>query len=436
MINRLETIYKSFAPMHFSPKQGWMNDPNGLAYYKGKYHFFYQSNPYSFKWDAMHWGYATSSDGYHWQHQPIVMYPNPIYKEKEYIGGQFSGSALEVDGKLMIAFTHHHEKLGEPCVETQYITELLDDGSLKEPQLIVDTYPKGYKSDNRDPKLFKYNGDIYFVTGGLSQNNEGVVHLYKQTAQGWEYINCIFTDDGNTQKPIECPDIYQLGDKWVLSLSYMDDYINPYTQTSNAVIAYIGEFTGREFIVKSRQILDYGPDCYAPQTFIDAAGERSFVPWAANPKESMDSAEYPSVNGRFRKLFLKDNRVFMRPWPLPTNEIQQNDALINQKSILPFVSYHFGVLNELSVQIGEDFTIHYQNGQMHIHQGMPHRVNIVKSEFDVVVNHIEITFDGHMCEIIINQGEIWATYRSHIPYTNLSLNLQSDAQDISVYERV
>ena len=64
--------------IHFSPETGWMNDPNGMVYVDGVYHFFYQKYPYATNWGPMHWGHATSRDLIHWEHQPIALYPDEL----------------------------------------------------------------------------------------------------------------------------------------------------------------------------------------------------------------------------------------------------------------------------------------------------------------------------------------------------------------------
>ena len=73
---------------HFTPAKGWMNDPNGLIFYQGEYHLFYQHNPYSINWDSMHWGHAVSRDMLHWKHLPIA------YTPETEIDDYFSGSSI------------------------------------------------------------------------------------------------------------------------------------------------------------------------------------------------------------------------------------------------------------------------------------------------------------------------------------------------------
>jgi fructan beta-fructosidase len=71
---------------HFSPRNGWMNDPNGLVHYRGTYHLYFQHNPYGLAWDTMHWGHATSTDLVHWQQQPIALDPK-IHPGELWSGG-------------------------------------------------------------------------------------------------------------------------------------------------------------------------------------------------------------------------------------------------------------------------------------------------------------------------------------------------------------
>ena len=84
--------------LHFTAPYHWINDPNGLIYYKGNYHIFYQHFPYDNKWGTMHWGHAITKDFVNFEHLPIALYPSKDFDRN----GCFSGSAIEIDGQLYL----------------------------------------------------------------------------------------------------------------------------------------------------------------------------------------------------------------------------------------------------------------------------------------------------------------------------------------------
>ena len=152
--------------VHFSPAGNWMNDPNGLVFFEGEYHLFYQYYPDAKVWGTMHWGHAISTDLVHWQHLPIALYPDSL-------GYIFSGSAV-IDYKntsglgkpekpAMIAIYCYHspvlEKAGKNNFQTQGMAFSLDKGRTWTKYSGNPIVPNPGIRDFRDPKV-SWNGEI------------------------------------------------------------------------------------------------------------------------------------------------------------------------------------------------------------------------------------------------------------------------------------
>ncbi|PJM78517.1 glycoside hydrolase family 32 protein [Bifidobacterium scaligerum] len=151
---------------HFEPAQHWMNDPNGLCRFQGRYHMFYQYNPYGWEWDSMHWGHAVSHDLMHWVDLPIALLPQPdLSRDGSLAGGAFSGSAVTVDesGRIVpgdqasairIFLTRHWERRGDPrSVIEEQTTAVSTDGLTFGTETTVIRRPgDDFGPDFRDPK--------------------------------------------------------------------------------------------------------------------------------------------------------------------------------------------------------------------------------------------------------------------------------------------
>jgi fructan beta-fructosidase len=279
---------------HFSPEANWMNDPNGLVYFDGEYHLFYQYYPDSTVWGPMHWGHAVSADLIHWKHLPVALYPDSL-------GYIFSGSAV-VDSSntsgfgsadkppLVAIFTYHNpvlEKSGSNKFQNQGIAFSIDKGRtwrkysgnpvLKNPGI----------RDFRDPKMFWYKQT---KTWKLIMAVYDRVHIYSSPdMKKWTFESEFGDGIGAHGGVWECPDLFPLevegssNIRWVMLVS-----INPGGPNKGSATQYFtGEFDGHKFIPDetTEKWMDWGRDDYAGVTWSDipaADGRRIFIGWMSN----------------------------------------------------------------------------------------------------------------------------------------------------------
>lgn len=295
---------EKFRPqIHFSPAAGWMNDPNGMVYYEGEYHLFYQHYPEASVWGPMHWGHAISKDLVHWEHQPIALYPDSL-------GYIFSGSAVvdwknssglgtEQNPPLIAFFTYHNMDIEQAKgidVESQGIAYSLDKGR---------TWTKYDKNpviknpgirDYRDPKVFWHEESQHWIMSIASQQ---VIRFYhSKDCINWTFLSDFGDGYGSHEGVWECPDLFPLKvkgsdeTKWVLIVN-----INPGGPAGGSAAQYfVGDFDGRAFTSNQKQTLwmDHGKDNYAGVTWSDTPdGRRILIGWMNNWQYA---GEKPCIN--------------------------------------------------------------------------------------------------------------------------------------------
>ncbi len=277
---------------HFSPEANWMNDPNGMVYYDGEYHLFYQYYPDSTVWGPMHWAHAVSPDMVHWEHLPIALYPDSL-------GLIFSGSAVVdhqntsgfgKDGKapLIAIFTHHlmaGEKAGGNQYQYQSIAYSNDRGrswTKYEGNPVVSN--PGIK-DFRDPKVIWHEESQKWVMVFAAYDK---VRIYNSPdLKDWTFTS-EFGIPGD-KRLWECPDLFPMQvegsdeTKWVLITSIQKEGPNGGTATSY----FVGDFDGKTFKGdhKKQYWADYGKDNYAMVTWSDVPssdGRRLALGWMSN----------------------------------------------------------------------------------------------------------------------------------------------------------
>jgi len=250
---------------HFSSRRGWLNDPNGLVFYDGVYHLFYQHNPYGWGWGNMHWGHAVSRDLVHWEELGDVLYP-------DHLGTVFSGSAV-VDWQNTTGFQDGDDPplvliytaAGEP--HTQCLAYSTDGGEtwVKYAGNPVLGHVAGR---NRDPKVVWHAPSQQWVMA-LYLVDYDYALFGSPDLKTWRKLCDVHLGDAT-----ECPDFFELpvdGDpantRWVF-----------WGANGNYVL---GSFDGETFTPET-DVLRYtaGGDSYAAQTWSNTPdGRRIQIAW-------------------------------------------------------------------------------------------------------------------------------------------------------------
>lgn len=259
---------------HYKPAKGWVNDPNGLVFFKGYYHIFYQHAPdFETPWkQPMHWGHARTKDFINWEELPVALCPDKPYDDR----GCWSGTATVKDDTLYLFYASMCRPKGaEKSVSTVSAAYSTDGIHFEkyENNPVISRYPSDGGPDFRDPAVCRADDGYYLVmASGNPETGTGRLLLYKSgDLFDWEYKgimcewpNCKFT---------ECPSLVQAGDRYLLSAS-----VCPVDKKHYFSIMF-GRFSGEKFISEQSGEIDKGPDQYAGQIFRDHRGRNLLISW-------------------------------------------------------------------------------------------------------------------------------------------------------------
>lgn len=269
---------------HIEPPDGWLNDPNGLSFYKGEYHVYFQYSPIAADGHTPRgWGHYHGADLMHMAYDKAVMMPD-IPEDSH---GVYSGSAIENDGVLHIFYTGNVKMEGDYDYVTagrgaNVIHVTTADGSeVSEKQVLLrnSDYPDFCSCHVRDPKVWK-KGEVWkMVLGARTLDDEGCVLVYESADLiNWKYTGKVYKEGYGYMW--ECPDYFELGGKGFLSTCPQG---LPHYETKWQNLNESGYFPVEGRLEDSRlgefAEWDMGFDFYAPQTFLDPQGRRILVGW-------------------------------------------------------------------------------------------------------------------------------------------------------------
>lgn len=420
--------------LHLEPKNGWINDPNGLCYFKGKYHVYYQYSPDSPTGSGKKcWGHWKSPDLINWRSMGIVLFPDtPDDKD-----GVYSGCGFVKDDTLYLFYTgnvkedgdHDYITSGRGANVILVTTKNGQDMSAKKVLLRNSDYPEECSCHVRDPKVWEEDGRYHMVLGARTLQDKGcVLHYVSDDLENWSFFEKYTADDMGYMW--ECPDEFSVDGHRFLSISpqglahekfdNQNVYSSGYYCMENGVLADFREW-------------DKGFDFYAPQSFETPDGRRILLGW-----EGIGDIPYSNPTAEIgwqhcltlpRELTVSANGKLLQN---PVRELvllRKNEAAVNSgdtlKLELPF---------ELTAKASSDIRVRFENVLQLVHQNGEFRLEFLSESAsggrDVryadipEIGDIRIIADKSSVEVYINGGEKVMSARMYPEDTEISLSAE------------
>jgi fructan beta-fructosidase len=278
---------------HFTPLKNWMNDPNGLVFYKGEYHLFFQYNPFGNEWGHMSWGHAVSRDMVHWKQLPVaipegngvMIFSGSAVVDWHNSSGFCKSSSAPEGGCLVAIYAGYTGK--EQNQNLAYSNDRGRTWTKYSGNPVIDLHRKNF----RDPKVFWYAPEHKWVMVTVLSAVHKVRLFGSTDLKHWTTLSD-FGPEGAVGGAWECPDLFELPienepgrTRWVMSVN-----VNPGGVAGGSGNQYfVGQFDGTKFTNENPQSqelwADYGKDFYASTSFSDippSDGRRIWIGWLGN----------------------------------------------------------------------------------------------------------------------------------------------------------
>ena len=307
---------------HFLPPANWMNDPNGVLAWNGRYHLFYQHNPHGAYHERIHWGHAVSDDLVHWQDLPLALTPSPDGPDR---GGCWSGCGVDDNGVPTLLYTgvetdtYPHTVCVATGDETLLTWEKLPQNPvIAAPPAGIDA---GDPADFRDPFVWREGDEWYMLIAAREVGRGGLALLYRSPdLRRWTYLRPFLSGDKTVRAPFwegtmwECPNLFSHNGQDVFIISVQDKT----TEKLLYAAYYVGNHHDHCFTPRRRGLLDYGGCYYAPQLTQDGNGRILIWGWLQEnrTKAAQRAAGWSGVMSLPRVLAVTDEgRLRVAPAP-------------------------------------------------------------------------------------------------------------------------
>lgn len=432
---------------HLAARAGWMNDPNGLVWFDGWYHAFYQHHPYSTQWGPMHWGHARSQDLVHWEHLPVAIAPEgPEDKD-----GCFSGSAVVDGDTLALIYTGHkfHGDAGneDNLYQVQCLATSRDGIHFERQGIVVNTPPGVHHF--RDPKVWR-EGDSWYMIVGARLGETGQVRLYRSAdLRQWQDEGVLDEAEAGMGFMWECPDFFPLNGRRVLMFSPQGMNADGFKNRNLFQSGYlVGDWQPGQPFIRAGEFaeMDHGHDFYAPQSFATPDGRRIVIGWLDMWESPLPEQQdgWAGMLSLPRELSLShDNHLQMRPakeveslrqawfpWPVSTLKNQQISVAENAGAMEVVLNWNSAdsTAEQYGVSLGDGLRVYVDAQQQRLVLERYYPQHALCGTRSVPVSpdrdlSVRLFIDSSSVEVFVNNGEACLSSRIYPDAGNRELRL-------------